>query len=262
MEGASSTAGRRPLLFLVVTVAITLPFYALLAFDLPMPFGLPPTLVTIVLPGLVATVMTSFEAGGRGVARLWASLDPRLTRTLRPWLAAFLIAPLAALVDWQLRAWWGVGTATGGTLTPLTMAPAYFIAFMVGAIPEEIGWSGYATGPLASRWGILRAGLAIGLVWTAWHWIPYVSEGRPVEWIMGQALLTIALRIVSVWLFVTGGESTLLVCILHGFSNLAALYPSGFAESNPWMLFVGLLVVVPAAAAMAHLIDDRRRRNA
>jgi membrane protease YdiL (CAAX protease family) len=46
-------------------------------------------------------------------------------------------------------------------------APVLFASFFLGAILEEIGWTGYATGPLQERYGVFRAGLIIGAVWAA-----------------------------------------------------------------------------------------------
>ena len=258
--GAGSARARRPLLFLGLTVGVTLPFYALLAFDAPMPFELPPTLVTIALPAVVATVMVALEGGRAEVGRLWRSLDPRLARTLSPWLAALLIVPAMGVLDLLLRTWWGVGAETDGAPTPWAMAPVYFLVFLLGAIPEEVGWSGYAAGPLAGRWGIIAAGGAIGLVWAVWHWIPYAAEGRGLDWIAGQTVLDMGLRTVMVWVFVRGGGSTLLACVVHALSNVVALYPSGFAESHPWTQVLALVVVVLVFLTVARVIDARRVR--
>ena len=261
VAAATGARPRRPLLFLGLLLAVTLPFYGLLAFDIPMPFDLPPTLVTILLPAIVATVMVAVEAGRRGVRGLWASLDPRLARNPWAWLAAFLVVPIAGVLDWLLRTWWGIESAAEGPLTPWAMAPVYFLAFVLGAIPEEIGWSGYASGPLARRWGILAAGATIGLAWAAWHWIPYFVEGRGLVWIMGQTLLSIGFRTLMVWVFVRGGGSTLLACVIHALTNLVSLYPSGFAESHPWTQVLALIVAAAVFFGVMRLIDARRGRT-
>lgn len=254
---AAAGAPRRPLRFLVALLAVTLPFYGLLAFDIPMPFDLPPTLVTILLPAIVATVMVVRDGGKPGLRRLWSSLDPRIARNPRAWLAAFLVVPIAGVLDWLLRTWWGIGGAAEGPLTPWAMAPVYFLAFVIGAIPEEIGWSGYASGPLARRRGVVAAGVIVGLAWAAWHWIPYIVEGRGLSWVVGQTLLTIGFRILMVWVFVRGGGSTLLACVIHALTNVVSLYPSGFAESHPWTQLLALIV---AAALFFGVLRRRDRR--
>ncbi|WP_438855883.1 CPBP family intramembrane glutamic endopeptidase [Agromyces sp. M3QZ16-3] len=261
VAGAGDARRRRPLLFLGLTMAVSLPFFGLLALDAPMPFGLPPTVVVILAPAVVATSMSAAEGGRAAVGRLWRSLDPRRARTPSAWLAAFLVVPAMGLLEWLLRASSGSGAGTGGPPTSLTMAPAFFLVFMLGAIPEEIGWSGYATGPLAERWGVLAAGCGIGLVWAAWHWAPYLAQGRDLGWIAGQTLLDLALRTLMVWVFVRGGGSTLLVCVVHALGNTVALYPSGFADSDPWAQLWALLVVGAAWIAVVRLIDARRGRT-
>lgn len=42
------------------------------------------------------------------------------------------------------------------------------IGLMAGAI-EELGWTGFATPRLLSRWSPLRAGVVLGLIWATWH---------------------------------------------------------------------------------------------
>ena len=42
------------------------------------------------------------------------------------------------------------------------------IGLMAGCI-EELGWTGFATPRLLSRWSALRAGVVLGLIWATWH---------------------------------------------------------------------------------------------
>jgi uncharacterized protein len=42
------------------------------------------------------------------------------------------------------------------------------IGLLAGAA-EELGWTGFATPRLLSRWSPLRAGVTLGLVWATWH---------------------------------------------------------------------------------------------
>ena len=67
------------------------------------------------------------------------------------------------LISYGLMRWLGLSLPADVTVAIL-QAPVLFAAFFLGAILEEIGWTGYATGPLQERYGVLRAGLMIGAV--------------------------------------------------------------------------------------------------
>jgi membrane protease YdiL (CAAX protease family) len=86
---------------------------------------------------------------------------------------------------WRVpRAWLAVALGTNPlvylaillTLTVLVsavFAPGFqpiglVIGLMAGCI-EELGWTGFATPRLLSRWSPLRAGIVLGLIWATWH---------------------------------------------------------------------------------------------
>lgn len=37
---------------------------------------------------------------------------------------------------------------------------------------------------LADRFGIVGAGVLIGVVWQLWHWVPFLAQGRSWTWIL------------------------------------------------------------------------------
>jgi|GEM_PF-2369365 len=61
-----------------------------------------------------------------------------------------------------------------------------FLLFFIGAIGEEVGWTGYVTDPLQNRFGALKAALIIGTVWAVWHIIPFIQAYRTPIWILWQ----------------------------------------------------------------------------
>ena len=121
--------------------------------------------------------------------------------------------------------------------------------FFVGAIGEELGWSGYAIEPLQARWGPLRASLILGAVWAAWHLIALVQAHKPPTWIAWWALGTVAARVVMVWLFDRTGHSVFGQILFHTASNVSwQLFPvqgSWFDPRiyGPTMALLALVVV-------------------
>lgn len=46
---------------------------------------------------------------------------------------------------------------------PFRLAPVLLLVFFIGAVGEEVGWSGYAIGPMQSRWEALNASILLVL---------------------------------------------------------------------------------------------------
>lgn len=60
----------------------------------------------------------------------------------------------------------------------------FFFVYFIGAIGEEIGWSGCAIDPLQNKYGALKASIILGLVWAIWHIIPWSQAHQCINWII------------------------------------------------------------------------------
>src|SRR5207245_3974942 len=82
---------------------------------------------------------------------------------------------------------------------------------------EEIGWRGYALPRLATRFGLGRASVLLGLIWAAWHlpqfFIPEVDTYGQSFFV--YALQVTALSVAMAWLYARTNGSMLLVMFLH-----------------------------------------------
>jgi uncharacterized protein len=67
--------------------------------------------------------------------------------------------------------------------TPFLSVIIFFFVFFVGAIGEEVGWSGYVTDPLQNQYGAFKASIIIGFIWAIWHIIPYSQAHQSPIWI-------------------------------------------------------------------------------
>ena len=85
---------------------------------------------------------------------------------------------------------------------PVGSALLMFAAFFVGALGEELGWSGYVLGPLQRRWSAFQSSLILGAVAVAWHLVPLLALHRAPAWIAWWCLYAVAARILIVWLLV------------------------------------------------------------
>jgi membrane protease YdiL (CAAX protease family) len=80
------------------------------------------------------------------------------------------------------------------------LGPALLVGFF-----EEIGWTGFAVPRLRARHSLLTTGLAVGIVWGAWHF-PLFWEGDSFSGTLPLAILLIRLfswlppfRVLLVW---------------------------------------------------------------
>src|SRR6266487_987482 len=99
-------------------------------------------------------------------------------------------------------------------------AIAFSTPFQAG---EEIGWRGYALPRLATRFGLARASLLLGLIWACWHlpqfFIPEVDTYGQSFFVF--ALQVTALSVAMAWLYARTNGSLLLVMLLHSAVNNA-----------------------------------------
>lgn len=237
---------RRPWLFLVLVLVASAPFWLLAVATRGQGWflGLPASAVMIIVPAGVASVLAAGEGGRTGLRILWsgvfdvAGVQPRWW-----WLVGLGAVPVSALLAWAL----GARPDAGVDATAWLLAPVYFVVFFLGAIPEEVGWSGYATPPMVRRLGIFGAAAVIGVVWEVWHWIPFIAQGRSWVWILGMLVLGVLSRTLMVVLYQHGGGSLALACAFHAMLNTVPLYPAGFTGFDPWLTCPGMLLVLLGA---------------
>jgi membrane protease YdiL (CAAX protease family) len=131
-----------------------------------------------------------------------------------------------------------------------------FLLFFIGALGEEIGWTGYATEPLQQRWGILTGSLFLGSIWAVWHYVPLLQAHRSWAWIAWWSLGTVSLRLIMGWLYVNTGQSVFGAALFHAMVNLCwQLFPVSGSFYDPAVF--GLLTLI---FAIVLLMADRRSR--
>ncbi len=210
-------------------------FFALL-FGLSTPFWIAGTLLDgQLLPGLPVSALMAIVPGASA-----------LVLVIRHGTAADVRALFAASIDFaQMRPWaWWIAVGTMPLVMVLSAAllllmgtelPApeiswlqlvgLFVLFLLAATAEELGWTGYLTGTLVKRHGLVLTALMIGSVAVVWHLIPLLQVGRAWDWIAWWAMGTMARRIIIVWLYVRGGQSVFSASLFHAMNNVS------------WMMF-------------------------
>ena len=114
-----------------------------------------------------------------------------------------------------------------------------------GPLGEEIGWRGYALPRLASRFGLARASVLLGLIWACWHLPVFFMPGLDQY---GQSfpvylLQVTALSVAIAWLYGNTNGSLLLAILMHSAVNQSKdIVPSIVtAATNPLALSTSMV---------------------
>jgi len=208
-----------------------------------------------------------------------------------PTLAAVLVSRRAwgkggpgklfnALLRWQISwiwyflpvLYWGAVTAgvllLGSTaaleILPLgsfswNLLPAVFATMLLSNVWEEIGWRGFALPEFQKRFSDRVTALVMGLSWFLWHLPLMLDPASPMgdlPW-GGEALFSLGLTVIYIWLFNQSRGSLLPVTLFHAFSNMAAfvlLELGAFESSYLWV--VGAICLTAAVIVFVSRKED------
>jgi hypothetical protein len=237
--------------FIALTFALAVPCWALGAWiDYQALPGLPISALCFLCPGAAALLRVSREQGGEGVRALLArAFDWRAACAHYAFLPVLLLSALIGVLCFA-------GLRLSGIAVPMphpslrsvaALAPVFFI----GALGEELGWSGYALDPLQARCGALRAALLLGVAWAAFHLVPLLQVHRSAGWIGAWAVGTVAGRVVMVWLYNHTRRSVLAVTLYHAISNLSwQLFPIHGSYFDPRLDALWLVLIAGTVTAL------------
>jgi membrane protease YdiL (CAAX protease family) len=219
-------------------------------------------LAMLIGPSAAGLLLTGLVEGRAGFRELLSRLF-RWRVGARWYAAALLTAPLLATV-----------VLLALSLFSPEFLPAIFtaddwLALLLSGIAaglvvgffEELGWTGFAVPRLRLRYGILATGIIVGLLWGAWHFLPFwksdtFSGALPLILLLARLFSWLPpYRVLMVWVY-DHTESLLVVILMHAslvFSTLAL--PSMELSGVPlltWLLvWAAVLWGVVGVVAMA-----------
>jgi uncharacterized protein len=219
--------------FAALVFALSLPFWVLGALSqaLMMP-GLPVSALAVLAPA-VAAVAQTWLADGVGATQtlLMRAADAGRTN-LRTLVIAIAVMPALTIVTWfAMRA---NGVAMPEVKIEWPIIATLFAIFLVAAMLEELGWSGYLAEPAQRLWGFLGAGVLIGAIWAVWHLPALLQAGRGADWIAWWILGTISTRIITLAIYERAQRSVFAAALLHAAQNTAwQTFPIGGSHFDP-----------------------------
>lgn len=153
----------------------------------------------------------------------------------------------------------GGDNQVGVLLSTQDLLPALLFQTFFFLITEETAWRGFALPRLQASLSALNASLLLGVLWGIWH-LPlfFIPDSFQSNLPLARFLLaTIAMSIISTWVFNHTHGSVLLVAILHAATDVTIAYTNVMSGAQTlFWIFVG---VQCAFAALLVLTQGSRR---
>ncbi len=238
------STSKSPLKFFLLVFVISVPFWLVGFLDLPkmLPINLPISALMFVCPMVAALILVHQENEPNGMKELLKRTFDFKKIKNKIWYAPILLfMPAIMLLSYGIMRLLEVPLPE--PYIPFYAIPIAFLAFFIGAIGEEIGWTGYITDPLQERWGALVASVILGTVWAVWHIIPWFQGHPNPEWVIWQSAATVAMRIPIVWLYNNTGKSVFATILFHTTINVSIyIFPNYGSGYDPFITFVILAI--------------------
>jgi uncharacterized protein len=259
---------KSPLRFFLLVFALSLPFLlagALTSFQL-LP-GIPVSGFAVLCPVTAAAILVYRENKSAGVKKLLSrAFDFERVKAKIWYVPIILLMPCIMVLSYGAIRLMGVPVPA----PPFSVGTilALFVGLFIGALGEELGWSGYALDPLQERLGALGGALLLGVVWAVWHYVPLLQVHRSLEFIAWWSLGTVAYRVIIVWLYNNTGKSVFVAALFHTMIDLTwQVFPINGSYYDPRVTglitaIVALVVVIvwgPRTLARHSHVSMKRR---
>jgi uncharacterized protein len=220
----------------------------------------------MLLGPFAAGLILASRDGPQGLIELLRGFT-RVRVPLRWYAFTLLTAPLLLVaVLLPLAAWVSPDYAPGFVIFGI-------IAGLIAGSIEEVGWTGYATPRLLAHLSPLRAGLVLGLAWSAWHALAdfagTIGALTIEEWLVRMLIVWIApltgYRVLMTWAYARHRSAALNVIAHASYTGvLATLTMEMPAASGPqtllWhVLFAAAVWLVVVVVALSSRRDPRGR---
>ncbi|WP_421724443.1 CPBP family intramembrane glutamic endopeptidase [Bauldia sp.] len=245
-----------PLAFLALTYALSLPWWGLsLVLRAPgLPDRLPITdLGAVFMPALAAIILIHRERGRRGVIAVLRRLADWDRVRGAWWLVLLGLPPVLYVATFAGMRLLGFDVAVPSAIgAPLALT---FVVFFLGAVGEELGYTGYATDPLLRRASAPMTAVMLGVPWALWHLPSMILIGQPTDLILWGLAATVAYRVIYVEIYARSGCSLFSVVLLHALFNTGrTAFPGGHEGFEAGNAAVGYGLVVLVALGLSLLL--------
>ena len=202
------------------------------------------SILTVLSPSIIAFLITLFTEGKSGLRKLF--IKPTTRKIHWKWLLiSFGTIPVLASLSMLINTGFNISQFSLRT----TQLMPQLIIIIVIALGEEYGWRAYLLPRVMKRFGVLNAGVIVGLIWGIWHYPAYlIGTGTPLE--MSFAFFMVWVVIGSVfmtWLYYKT-SSVLTAILFHIGANASFNYlrilPEFTGRMTDFYVVTGLLFVI------------------
>jgi len=253
----STSSNKSPLKFFLLVFALNIPLWIIetMVEVKGLPLDVPITdFIATFIPLIAACILVYKEEGTIGVKNLLKRIFDFSKIKQKIWyLPVILLMPIIYLLIYGVMQLFRLPLPVGVEIPFLNNALIFvliFISAMVGAMGEEVGWSGYAVDAMQERWSALTTAIAIGLVWAIWHYPSMIQQGRDLRWVVWGTLGTVAMRILIVWLYNNTGKSVFVCILFHTMANIGRILFPKNQTHNPLVDYPDIHYSIIALAAM------------
>lgn len=197
-------------------------------------------------PMLAAFILTRREQGKGSIKALWKrAWDFSFERK---WLVITMLVPVVTSgltigviyligerVPWEYQ-----------SLPPALAVPIFLAIYLTQALPEEIGWRGFALDKLQTRTNAVIASLVLGFLWGLWHLPLHFMQGTtqaaiPVAEFIAKQMVG---SIFYTWIYNNSKKNLFLMVLLHAVWNVfGGLIPYWVTASGRWVSFIVEVVI-------------------
>jgi uncharacterized protein len=225
-----------PLDYFLFVFGLAMPFWLFGRNKLPLPINLPSGALVTFVPVSAAAILSYRHSGLRGIRVLFKKIWDYRKIKQKVWYLPIVLLPCGMYLLSYLILRLTRQPLPEAVEISAPMAPVFTVMYFIGAVGEELGWTGYALEPIQERWGALKSGLLLGIVWATWHVIPFVQTANPASWIVWQSLKTVAMRVMIVWIYHNTNGSTFAAVLYHTVDNVSwSLFPNYSSHYNPFV---------------------------
>ena len=177
--------------------------------------------------------MTGWTAGRSGLRDLGRRLVEPGRLSVAWWAVVLVLYPALKIAAGGLAVLVGVTDAPFNLteITELSVRPVDLLLtlgfiFLLGPLPEEIGWRGYLLDRLQVRFSALGASVLVGLAWFAWHgplfFIAgyYARAGGPPDPVQFGVMILLG-AVLYTWIYNHTGRSVLGAVLFHFSGNVS-----------------------------------------
>jgi hypothetical protein len=203
------------------------------------PISLPVSALQFLAVILASTIVTR-RSGGSVRELLRRGIDIKRIESPMWRVGIFVFMPFNIALSYLMILW--SGASIPNKMTPLLSIPFLLLVYGISGYCEQIGWTAILTDHLLKNRTVIMSGIIVGIIWAAWHIIPFIQTHNTAEWIFWQCIFTIVARVQFTKVYILTNRSVFSTVAMQATYNTAfSLMPYYGSSYNPMYMTLATL---------------------